>query len=144
MLGEDSRIDPSAGWRRQRRSLSVSDPVWEAAKKKWVADYDRYPAWADWLESALAEMTLAARRRHRLRKGEQFPAAPDRLPAGRRQPPTSPHGRIRRGFTCTPEVWDAARAAWWADRDDWPDWSDWAEDAVVKKADYTPPQEPGR
>ena len=139
-MGEQPRIDPSAGWRRQRRGLSISDPVWEAAKRKWIADRDLYPAWSDWLETALADKTAATRKRHRLRKGEDFPSAPDRLPTGRRLPPAAPHGRIKRGFTCTPSVWDKARAAWWADRDDWADWADWAEDAIAKKADYTPPK----
>jgi hypothetical protein len=139
-VGAQAQTDPTAGWRRRRHHLSISDPIWDAAKQKWVADRYTYPAWSDWVEAALDAKINATRKRYGLSEGQEFPPAPETLPTGRRKPPSAPQERIRRGFTCAPAVWQKARDAWYADLEEYSDWADWGEDAVAEFAGYTPPE----
>lgn len=115
----------------ERSSFSATDEVWNAAKKAWVSARRQYPAWAEWLEGALDEK--AARVRNELGV-EELPAAPDRLPPGRRTTDSGTAGRKRRSFTCTPRTWTRARAAWWAQAELYPSLSDWIEEAIEEKS----------
>ncbi|MGW5569789.1 hypothetical protein ACWEVD_01195 [Nocardia thailandica] len=118
----------------ERSSFSATDEVWNAAKGAWVAERRQYPTWAEWLETALAEK--AARVRAAL-GNDSLPAAPDRLPPGRRSA-EGPAGRKRRSFTCTPQVWQEARDAWWAQSSQYWTLTDWIEEAIAEKAAAAP------
>ncbi len=120
-------------WTRKRESFSCTDEVWSAAKTAWLADLDTHPAWTHWLEAALAEATDGTRTAH----GELRPA-PAKIPTGRREPaPAGSAPKARRSFTCRPDIWAAARDAWWTDRDTHPQFSDWICDAITAKTSTT-------
>lgn len=119
----------SSSWARTRQSFSCTDQVWGDAKAAWSSVRREYLAWTLWLEAALAIKAAAVRTE--LGRGVLDPA-PERLPTGRRIAADAPTGRSRRAFTCSPEVWAQARAAWWAQEESYPAWSDWVEEAVVE------------
>lgn len=43
--------------------------------------------------------------------------------------------RERQSFSCTDEVWDAAKEAWMADVHQHPAWTDWLEDVLDRAAE---------
>ena len=116
-------------WARTRQSFSCTDQVWGDAKAAWSSVRRDYLAWTQWLEAALA--LKAATVRAELGRSVLDPA-PERLPTGRRIAADAPTRRSRRAFTCSPEVWAQARAAWWAQEGSYPAWSDWVEEAIVE------------
>ncbi|BAD60631.1 MULTISPECIES: hypothetical protein [Nocardia] len=128
----DTQSDAAGGRRWSRENFSCSDEVWGAAKKKWGQQLRQYPTWTGWLEAALAEKTARTRQKLGI---STFEPAPDRLPPGRRTPPDQAGTRPRRSFSCSVEVWQDARNAWWAEAESYPAWSDWAEEAVAEKAE---------
>lgn len=136
MPGDDVDAAHKAGpgaagssWARTRQSFSCTDRVWTDAKAAWSSVRREYLAWTQWLEEALA--IKAETVRTELGRGVLDPA-PDRLPTGRRIAADAPTGRTRRAFTCSPEVWAQARAAWWAQEEMYPAWSDWVEEAIAE------------
>lgn len=134
-----NKIDPSK-WKRRRESFSCTEEVWAAAKVAWREERTQYPAWTDWLEAALDEKTRSVRDALGIPADQELPPAPDRLPTGRRTlRPMADTGkretvkRGRRSFTCSPEIWADARAAWWAEDEEYPSWTDWIEEAITEK-----------
>ena len=124
-----------ANWKRRRESFSCTVEVWNDAKAAWTRVRRTYPAWTEFIEAASGEK--AERVRSRLGVTELEPA-PDRLPTGRRVPaPTVTARDASKSFSCAPAVWADARAAWWAEQDDYPAWSDWCEEALSEKTAST-------
>ncbi|MBY6414824.1 hypothetical protein HQ346_24805 [Rhodococcus sp. BP-252] len=130
--GALSEAGPGAAgssWARTRHSFSCTDQVWGDAKAAWSSVRREYLAWTQWLEAALTLKAAAVRAE--LGRSVLDPA-PERLPTGRRVAADAPTGRSRRAFTCSPEVWAQARAAWWTQEESYPAWSDWVEEAIVE------------
>mgnify|MGYP005990194789 CR=1 FL=1 len=42
---------------RKRRAFTCSPTVWAQARAAWWAQEESYPAWSDWVEEAIVEMT---------------------------------------------------------------------------------------
>ncbi|WP_072713722.1 hypothetical protein [Rhodococcus rhodnii] len=118
---------------RVQRSFSCSDEVWDTAKSAWSACAHDFPAWAWWLETALAAKADETAARH---PGGLEPA-PAKLPPGRRERTSSTPDRTRRSFTCRREVWDRARAAWWTEQEQYPSFTEWAEEALTEAVERT-------
>lgn len=125
-------------WTRERQSFSCTDDVWTAAKHAWTHDMYRYPAWTDWVETAIAEATDRTER-----DAGPLRTAPARIPPGRRDGSTPGPHRRRRSFTCQPHIWAAARNAWWTEVARYPQLSDWIEVALATKAGMNTPQQTG-
>jgi hypothetical protein len=123
-----------SSWKRRRESFSCTDEIWDRGKTAWASARRSYPAWTEWLESAIQDKTAAVR----VALGvTDLPAAPERLPTGRRSPSPTNDTRSRRSFTVVPAIWAEARAAWWAQESDYPAWTDWVEEAIAEKAART-------
>lgn len=139
--GEKSGKTPpdTTNWNRQRQSFSCTQEIWDQAKQAWRQERRQYPAWTEWLEAALDEKAQAVRASLGVTAQNPLPPAPDRLPTGRRTPPPTQIDRGRRSFTCDPAVWAAARAAWWAEDDQYPAWTDWVEEAISEKVHRAQP-----
>ncbi|MDJ0363113.1 hypothetical protein [Rhodococcus sp. H29-C3] len=121
-------------WSRERESFSCTDQAWDEAKAAWGSVRRDYLTWALWLETALANKTAAVKAELNT---EVLEPAPERLPTGRRTAAAAPIRRKRRAFTCAPDVWKQARAAWWVQLELYPALSDWIEEAIVEMTDTT-------
>lgn len=124
-------------WKRKRESFSCTAAIWGRAKAAWSAVRRDYPAWTEWLEAALVEKTAAVHAQLGVTEAAPLPPAPARLPTGRRTPAAGAVNRERRSFTCAPIIWANARAAWWAQEEDYASWTDWVEEAIAEKAAKT-------
>ena len=126
---------------RQRQSFSCPQDLWDTCKNAWAASTNRYPAWTEWLEDAIAAGVADTRSRH----GGQLENAPVRIPPGRRTAPDpDAPSRPRRSFTIRPDIWAAARDAWWTEREIHPQFSDWICAALADFAEIPAPESSNR
>lgn len=57
------RIAADAPSGRKRRAFTCAPAVWAQARAAWWAQEESYPAWSDWVEEAIVEMTARTTRR---------------------------------------------------------------------------------